>query len=319
MYIIIIVIVKNNCKSLYIYINLKCIWHEKKTNINLLVCRNDGAQFPRIFTSGSSLPSLLFPGLLEDAGDERHDRDARQEGGQLFERFLRVVLLEEIRQNGDECDVQESARRKWHYPRSPSLYRVGCTAECDRGYRSEQTSAGGDELQFRRLPARETRLQEYGEIADLVRYLVHENGEGGETAQAEGDEEGAAQREPVREVVDHVGYQVQVTRNMFLAVGDVLLIIRHFILLSLRVALGVVVELMMMVLLIVFGLCFRFGDLRDHRKHLLGNYKYEQAGEDQQAAVHGRLPAVSRRFVGPDLGQGMQKHVPEESAHGEAE
>ena len=47
-----------------------------------------------------------------------------------------------------------------------------------------------------------------GEVSDLVRYLVHQDGKGGDEAELEGGEEAGGDGKAVDEVVDTVGRQV---------------------------------------------------------------------------------------------------------------
>lgn len=58
------------------------------------------------------------------------------------------------------------------------------------------------------------RLDQDGEVSDLVRDLVQQDGEGGDGAHSWTHQEGGADRQTVGEVVREVGRQVQVTRHL---------------------------------------------------------------------------------------------------------
>ena len=63
-------------------------------------------------------------------------------------------------------------------------------------------------------------LNEDGKVADLVRYLVEENGERGDDADVLAGEERGADGQAVCEVVRKVGRQVQVARHLDLLFCD---------------------------------------------------------------------------------------------------
>ena len=56
-----------------------------------------------------------------------------------------------------------------------------------------------------------------GKVSNLVRYLVHQDGKGGDEAELEGGEEAGGDGKPVDEVVDAVGRQIQVAEDPLLS------------------------------------------------------------------------------------------------------
>ena len=56
-----------------------------------------------------------------------------------------------------------------------------------------------------------------GKVSNFVRYLVHQDGKGGDEAELEGGEEAGGDGEPVDEVVDAVGRQVEVAKDPLLS------------------------------------------------------------------------------------------------------
>merc|ERR1719150_3392501 len=70
------------------------------------------------------------------------------------------------------------------------------------------------ELKHDRLAARDPGLDEDGEVSDLVRDLVEEDGEGGDHAHALPGQEARAHRQSVSEVVEAVRREVEVTSNL---------------------------------------------------------------------------------------------------------
>lgn len=65
-----------------------------------------------------------------------------------------------------------------------------------------------------RLVAAPTGFEKDGEVADLVGYLVQQDSEGGQHAQARAGQEAATDGQAVGEVVDTVSQQVQVPSRL---------------------------------------------------------------------------------------------------------
>lgn len=92
--------------------------------------------------------------------------------------------------------------------------RIRGSAETDRDERTDQSTASGDKLESGRVPPGKPGLEQYGEVAHFVRYLVDQDCERRQTSDAAGDEECTTQGQSVREVVDGVGQKVQVTGDL---------------------------------------------------------------------------------------------------------
>lgn len=103
-----------------------------------------------------------------------------------------------------------------HSPNSPPELtdRVRGPAEVDGDEGADEASPGGEDLHLGGVTPVESRPQQQREVAHLVRDLVEEDRERGDAPRPEGDEERAPQRQAVGEVVDCVGDQVQVTRDL---------------------------------------------------------------------------------------------------------
>jgi hypothetical protein len=116
--------------------------------------------------------------------------------------------------NGKIHDVLASAIRpltqflKQH--RRTITDRVGGPAEHDGRERADQASARRQDLADGGVPPVEPRLEQNGEVSDLVRDLVHQNGKSGQQTQPERHQEGAPQRQAVSEIIDDVGQQIQI-------------------------------------------------------------------------------------------------------------
>lgn len=67
---------------------------------------------------------------------------------------------------------------------------------------------------FTHLSLGAARLDEDGEVSDLVRDLVQQDGKRGYRADRRAYQEGRAHGQAIGEVVDEVGRQVQVTRHL---------------------------------------------------------------------------------------------------------
>lgn len=75
-------------------------------------------------------------------------------------------------------------------------------------------SASGDGGEPSYLPLGAAGLDEDGEVSDLVRHLVQQDGEGGDGAHGGAHQEGRPHGQAVGEVVDEVGGQVEVARHL---------------------------------------------------------------------------------------------------------
>ena len=123
-----------------------------------------------------------------------------------------------------------------------------------------------------------------GKVSDLVRNLVDEDGEGGDQAELERREEAGGDRQPVDEVVDAVGRQVEVAQDPFLPN----------------------LQLVVVLLLILLG------ELKD----LLKDEEGENASQDpeshhQQSCVAAAMISESRQW----LWEKMEKDVSQKSSH----
>ena len=123
-----------------------------------------------------------------------------------------------------------------------------------------------------------------GKVSDLVRNLVDEDGEGGDQAELERREEAGGDRQPVDEVVDAVGRQVEVAQDPFLPN----------------------LQLVVVLLLILLG----------ELKYLLKDEEGENASQDpeshhQQSCVAAAMISESRQW----LWEKMEKDVSQKSSH----
>jgi len=87
-------------------------------------------------------------------------------------------------------------------------------AEGDGHHGADEARGGGQHLRLGGLPPREARSQQDGEVPDLVRDLVDQNGERRQHPDPERDQEAAPDRKAVREVVDAVRHQIQIARHL---------------------------------------------------------------------------------------------------------
>lgn len=82
---------------------------------------------------------------------------------------------------------------------------VGGATEPDGAQRTDQAPSGSDYLVLCGVPPGEARLEQYGEVANFVGYLVHQYGECRKAAYPPGHQKGASQGQAVGEVVHAVG------------------------------------------------------------------------------------------------------------------
>lgn len=242
----------------------------------------------------------------------------------------------------------------------------GCdAAAADRHHSAQHAGAGGQQLQLGRVPAIEARLEQNGKVADLVRNFVHctrdnrlrsahthtrafkwaltQNGKRAQHSVAEGHQKRAGHRQAVREIVNRIGQQIQITSHLdrcrLLTFVRQETAVRYVLDVACAAATAATVLLLAAgaaavvrgggQLTVVAASHQTVGDVdaarlwltavRIHElgEDLLDNGEDENAGQHPEAAAHRVRPIGG--VAAPRLRQQMQEHIAQEAADGEAE
>ncbi|GMR32760.1 hypothetical protein PMAYCL1PPCAC_02955, partial [Pristionchus mayeri] len=171
--------------------------------------------------------------LLVDC-DEIHEEDAQQEGHHLLHRLPQRRVLQQLRNHGHRSDVDETTCSEWEDGRGG-----GCIGETrissNKGqHTSRESSRCRHQLHAHRLSPRVSRLDEDGEVSDLMGNLVHKHCDHRHESNCRSCEEGSSDGESVREVVGEISDQIEISchfvhwsMSFFL---DVLLLLLHALL-----------------------------------------------------------------------------------------
>ena len=148
--------------------------------------------------------------LLLEPGDQDHDPDSGQQGGQLGQGLSQAGRrVQEVRNDGDGGHVDEPSGREGKDPGGD----VGCPS-CQEGEEGARDgSHSRQQLQAHGLPPGTAGLDQDGKVADFVGHLVEEDRSRRHDPDRGSRQVGCSDREAVRKVVSKIGRKVQVPRD----------------------------------------------------------------------------------------------------------
>src|SRR3989344_4967629 len=119
---------------------------------------------------------------LAEEGEGEHERGAEDYPEKLRERIRGTGLPVKIRDEVAPREIEEPARRDGEHVEGQG-FRPGTEGVDDED--AEDRRARGKEIEEKRLLPRESRTDKDGEIADLLRNLMRDDGDRGREAQGD--------------------------------------------------------------------------------------------------------------------------------------
>lgn len=167
---------------------------------NTLIIRNNGG-----FGNPPPVASLIRE------QEQRHDADPQEHRHELRERLAHGRGLVKFRNQVGPSDVEETpGAESDHHAEKTVIHR----ANRQRDDSSENRGQGREEVDQKRLRLRKSRVQQYAEIADLLRDLVQDDGDRRRDADLDADEIARADDHAVDEIVHAVRCDDQVPHRL---------------------------------------------------------------------------------------------------------